>query len=671
MAQLRVYFNKRQHQNKTELVPVRITARVPVPLDPERPSLAQLPDDVLLLVFSFIDDIELCTVASLCSALYEKARRVQHHKVHIHLDKRKQARGRLDVLARNLLLPAVRVLEVSGSSNTHQGEGEGNEDEDEILTRLADMLLSMTGLRDLHWCTAVPSPGDWHWRMSPPIPRALLNHVPTHTRLHTSVAALEEPHDQVRAFLAQLVDNQNLFSLSVRVAFKDEHVCRPTMRALKQVLLSCPRLARIPLLYVGPPIHPPCGIASWPESGAPYCGLGLSGGERPPALEELGVADYPWGREPTVALLNAHAMYCTGYPEKGNELQYWAENFDWSRLRRLYDIPSYLALGIAPKLTALKEVVFDQRFDRRWDRTAFLEQIPTALELLTIPSWSDVSKKLGPITRHGVALRKLTIHYLEPSWTADSLVTNADLVGLRDGLPHLAELAVDISRDKTGNAWPYSTLDIIASFPCLRSVQLWFELGIDNPTPPMPYITVSTIRQLFTYLRKRNRNIQRLELCSGAPSTWSYYGRPPWEEQNSIRLVCEVSLRDVDAADGFVRVTCPDFSTEMNAELSRLAKENRGGKRGLAEDATRLLLEVALDGPLTLDEWKAWIKLTQVRWEARQEALRRQRPVYKRLGSAASKYAGEWSLQLVFQVLGCMLGVAELLGYEYTPNNRV
>jgi hypothetical protein len=441
MARIRAYSSKRQHQNKTE----HEHEHVPVPLDPGRPSLAQLPDDVVLLVFSFVDDIDLRTIASLCSALYEKARLVQHRTVHIHLDKRRQARGRLDVLARNLLLPAVRVLEVSGSSNTHQGggegqgQGEGNEDEDEILTRLADMLLSMTGLRDLHW--RVPTPAR----------RALLNHVPTRTRMHTSVVAMDEPHDQVRAFLAQLVDNQNLFSLSLRVAFVDEHACRATMHALKQVLLSCPRLARIPLLYVGPPVRSPHGITDGPGSGAPYCGLGLSGGERPPALEELGVAHYPWGREPTAALA-IRSIYCTGYPEKGNEFQYWAEKFDWSRLRRLYGIPSYLALEMAPKLTALKEVVFEQRFDLRWDRTAFLEQIPTALELLTIPSWSNVSNKPGPITRHGAALRRLTMHCLEPLWTADSLVTDADLVALRNGLPHLAELALDIARDKTGNA---------------------------------------------------------------------------------------------------------------------------------------------------------------------------------------------------------------------------
>jgi len=39
--------------------------------------------------------------------------------------------------------------------------------------------------------------------------------------------------------------------------------------------------------------------------------------------------------------------------------------------------------------------------------------------------------------------------------------------------------------------------------------------------------------------------------------------------QNAIRLVCEVSMHDGDAADGFVRVTCPNFSIKMNAAFDR------------------------------------------------------------------------------------------------------
>jgi len=641
MAQIRPHSTKRQDQSEHE--PVRITGRTLVPLDPGRPSLAQLPDDVVLLVLAFVEDSDLLKIASLGSALYEQARHVQNHTVHINLDQRNQAWSRLDVLRSNLLLPTVRVLEVSGSSNIDQERGE----EDEILSCLANMLPSMTGLRDLHWHIPTPIRIDWQWRMPAPIPRALLNHVPTQTRLHTSVAAMNEPHERVHAFLAQLVNNHNLFSLSVHIAFLDEDTCRATMSTLKQVLLSCPRLARIPMLYVGPPVCRVHGVVDGPAPGAPYCGLGLSGGERPPALEELGLSDYPWGREPTVALLAISSIYCTGYPEKGNEIQYWVETFDWSRLRRLNCIPSNLALEIAPKLTALKEIILGDLYWDKTELTAFLEQIPTALELLSIPSWSYIGGKHGAISQHGATLRKLAIHSSEP-WKADSLMTDTDLVTLCNGLPHLEELTLDIARDKARNAWPYSTLDIIASVRCLRSIQLlfelWFELGTEGPELPTPHLTVSAARQLFAYLRERNKNIRRLELCSGTLKKWTFTRDPSWASQNSIRLLCEVSSRDIDAAYGFVRVTCPDFSTKMNAELGHFSsKETREGRRGVAEDAKRLLLEVALDGPLTYDEWTAWNKLTCERLEARKKAQQPEQPqllpksVFKRLVSSVLK----------------------------------
>jgi hypothetical protein len=122
------------------------------------------------------------------------------------------------------------------------------------------------------------------------------------------------------------------------------------------------------------------------------------------------------------------------------------------------------------------------------------------------------------------------------------------------------------------------------------------------------------------------------------------YWDPSWASQNSIRLLCEVSLRDVDVANGFVRVTCPDFSTQMNAELGRRYKETREGRRGVAEDAKGLLLEVALDGPLYYNEWRAWIKLTWERWEAREKAQQpeppriQQKSVLKRLFSSVLKW---------------------------------
>jgi hypothetical protein len=164
---------------------------------------------------------------------------------------------------------------------------------------------------------------------------------------------------------------------------------------------------------------------------------------------------------------------------------------------------------------ALKEIILEEKFNLCRDKTeltAFLEQIPNALELLSIPSWTYIGDKYGAITRHEAALRKLAIYYLEP-WKADSLMTDTDLVTLCNSLPYLEELTLDIARDKVRNAWPYSTLEIIASFQCLRSIQLWLELGTGGPELPTPHLTVSAARQLVAYLRERNKKIRRLELA--------------------------------------------------------------------------------------------------------------------------------------------------------------
>jgi hypothetical protein len=552
------------------------------------------------------------------------ARYVQYHTLYIDLDQSKLARNRLDFLSRNLLFSAVRSLEVRGGKQNVETQ---NKDEgDEILTLLANIFPSMTGLRDFHWQVRskrnIPLP--LKTEATVPIPLSIIRHLSSRVRLHTSVTCEDTPNamnqGEAREFLSQLTHNQNLFSLSVQISFFDELECRETMRALRQVLLSCPNLASIPLLNVwypcGPAYH---GMAEGPMPRAPYCGLGLADGERPPALEELGIARYPWGHEQSEPF---DSIYCFGYPEKGNEKHYWAETFDWSRLQRINCIDSDLALEMAPKMTYLKEVMIE------FECATFLEEIPTSLKLLNIPSWSHVDCRPDPITRHGVELRKLKIHRVEQRWTTDSLVTDKDLVDLCNGLPHLKELAIDIARDQKAKDWPYSSLEIIARFPSIRIVQLWFELGTGRVTPPTPPLTIFAARRLFKYLRERNKNVQRLELGSRAPSAAPYWlgDQPSWEAQNSMTFVCEISIHDGNAEE--VKVTCPDLTKEMNEELGRLAAENRAGRRELPEDATGLSLKVALDGPLPLDEWTTW----------HQSRLNQQNSIFGRSARSIRKY---------------------------------
>ncbi|KAH8765136.1 hypothetical protein BGZ57DRAFT_901747 [Hyaloscypha finlandica] len=618
MARIRYVFSKRQQQ--LVRVPQRITARVAIPIYPERPSIAQLPDEALRLILSYVDDIDLRTLATINSTLYEKARYVQHHTVAIDLGQHRHALSLLDILERNRLQPAVRVIELSGGSYTQE--------DDDILVRLADLMSAMTGLRDLHWsCLGT-------------FPHILRDRIPAQTRLHVSITGRGGTDDQVRERFMALVGNQNLFSLSVHLGLQIEFVCSEKMRALKEVLLSCPRLTRIPLLYVGPIITPPHGMGEGPSFGAPYCGLGFSGGEKPLALEELGVTMYPWGREPTPHLVSIKAVYCAGYPEKGSEVDYWAEKFNWTQLRKLNDIPKVLAPKIAPKLTHLKEVVLEEEY---WDKSEFLEGIPTVLEVLSIPSWGHISNQPSPIIRHGAALRKLTIHRQESEHNPRIFLADTDLVVLCQSLPYLTELILDIARDTKKNAWPYSSLDIIAKFPSLKVVELWFELSNGWAASPTPHLTVSAARELFNYLHQRSSNIQSLKLRSGIPGrgppifgdpSWgpSIFGGPSWELQNSVYFLCKVSICDGDAADGYVIVTCPQLSTEMNAELTRLSKLS-SKERGPANNATELSIKVALEGPLTMEDLKAWGRLQDLH---AYKAYRKENSVPQRLGRFVS-----------------------------------
>lgn len=609
---------------------IDIVPREPVPLDQKRWSLVQLPAEVLRHIFNCLCDLsthDILTAASLCSFLYQEARYVQHRTVLIDLDKFDQARTCLDFITRRDLLPAIRRLEIRGRHSDELPRVE-----QEVLTRLIGMVPDMTGLRDLDWKVGRT--------MSVPIPQPLLDLLPARLRLHTAVIGEKYLHSgcreslaQARRFLAPLVGSPSLCSLSVHIWFDrpTELECRRTMQALREVLTSCPNLRRLPQIAVGSPRSagtaypqfPPWHYAGiygdvyTPWVGAPYCGMGLSGGQRPPALEELGVAYYPFGHDERLPPMN---IYSAGYPERGSEIMYWAETFEWSRLLTLNDVPCELASAIAPKLTHLKEIVFSERQDGG-DYT-WLGEINAPLEVLTMPSWSCLRNRPGLITRHGATLRRLKIHQAEP-WDPGSCVTAPALLQLCRDLPHLRELEIDLERGEDVDGWPYAALEAIAASSSLRTVKLWFKLGRTRTELVEPLLTVFSARHLANYLRVRSGNVRSLTLHSGAPSNWNYIGRDTWGVGNFMTFVC--NMVDEGAAGGrTLAVTCPSLSKEHQVELDRLCQVDRDQSnhtglyttslpRGgpLTDDAWErhkrsLPLRVAVEGPLTLERWQNW-----------------------------------------------------------------
>jgi hypothetical protein len=217
---------------------------------------------------------------------------------------------------------------------------------------------------------------------------------------------------------------------------------------LQQVLLSCPNITSLSI-----DIHPPRQGMHIYGFGAEYVGFGFANGERPPPLERLQLGQYPWGND----------RQKNGFPESGNEIDYWAETFDWTRLRylsfegvaiwppmHLEEIPFSLALKISHKLINLSEVDFRNCTNRvRPDRpiAGFFLDLPTFLESISIPKLTVVD--ITEILRHGPGLRRLIIHQQDPR---RETITEDDLITLRNGLPLLQFLGLDLTRN--GQEWP-------------------------------------------------------------------------------------------------------------------------------------------------------------------------------------------------------------------------
>lgn len=428
------------------------TPQDPTPLDPSRPSIAQLPEHVVRRILAWLHNIRpdaVRTVALLSASLYQQARSVQHSEVHVDLDKSRYVLDRLDLIQRLAQLPVVRILRVNGYKYNDCNDGQGRSTQ--ILARLAALLPSRTGLRHLHWRVGStirrPLSGAPK-RTAVPIPAAILAALPSKSRLHTSVFCTETreehilaAHLQVRMFLQRLAACQNLCTLHVQITFIEEEHCLRTMRELKKVLMSCPNLTRLPRVDVW---YPRGGYSGYgpPLGDGLYCGLGFSNGERPQPLTVLGVGDYPWGIE--------GAPNYQGYPADSSkyEWDYWIDFFDWSRLERLHDTDPRLTRRIASKLTNLRELVLEEQ--RGHLEAGFADDITAPLELISLTGWHHINRKLESISRFGTTLRELKLHEPESRWEDEdhAYITVTDLVYLSKSLPHLEHLRLDILRDK-------------------------------------------------------------------------------------------------------------------------------------------------------------------------------------------------------------------------------
>ncbi len=328
--------------------------------------------------------------------------------------------------------------------------------------------------------------------------------------------------------------------------------------------------------------------------------MGLVGDERPPALEELEVLAFPFGREQKADTPPGWGQ--VGYPCPGIEEDYWAENFDWTRLRRLVTYNSRLALAMMPRLTSLKEVVLrGYRVDESTRK--FYQQVPVALETISVQSIAEIG--VDTLLLHGSKLRRLIIHQVAEGQPDTWRILQPWTKTLCAKSARVAHILKNSSLTWTGDGvWPYTILDVLATFPKVKELTIWFELGGNGPTGTVrsPVVTSSAVQELFKYMRSKcpigESPIRKLVIRSGAPAPMGHgYPAPVafWPRANSTSFVCTLSECDDEARQGLYTFNCPNLNTQENKylhDLELLGKDCYEYEGKVSEQ-----LALARDGP--------------------------------------------------------------------------
>ncbi|KAK4541981.1 hypothetical protein LTR36_007181 [Oleoguttula mirabilis] len=576
-----------------------IHPRAPQAQDSGRPSIIALGTDILTVIVDCTYDIHpesVLSIALVTSYFHNLARYSQHRTVTFAVPnqgKPPQAiHNRLEYLEKQGLLPAVRELEVDKPANLS----------DDVLARLCTLMPHMTGLRDIKWPDFAIPPGLL----------AILRASSSNVRLHTQLGT---PYGRVKknTNLYTLPSNPNLCSLQVRVEYTNAPSCLAITQPLKQILLTCPNLLSLTLDLSLP--RSGCVVYGPPTE---YCGFGFTDEERPlAALEELVLVGYPFGRVPRGAGSQGETHFFGGLPNwigylgSGPEVDYWANAFDWSRLRRLETADADFALALMPKLGALKDVVLSKVWHEE-QSVRFYQEVLAELESIAVPKMACIG--VDGILRHRCTLRRLRVHQDEDYrgiWRQDA-ITTAQLREIRDACPLLEELGLDVARPN--NDWPWDLLDVLATFPRLRRLAIWFEVGLDNREAPIqPYVTFSAAAMLYHHLcghspRRREQQassrLKELEIHAGSPPPMGHgYPAPQayWPSSQSMTFTCTLCPRDDEAAEGRFVVACPGLSARDDQVEDVVAEMKRRMKGG--EDLGRGKMKLALEGPTPLGNW--------------------------------------------------------------------
>ncbi|KAI1390342.1 uncharacterized protein F4822DRAFT_233353 [Hypoxylon trugodes] len=539
--------------------------QMPQPENPQLPTLTCLGNEVIAMIADLLHDTSPHTISSLalvCSNYYSIARYTQNRELlleNVKGNPHPSSTTRLAYIEKTATFGAVRRLEVRN-------------DKDEIfLPRLCRLIPKMTGLTDVVWSKTE-------------VPERIVELLRERPSIHLHAEVINHSPARDPEIIDRLQANENLVSLNLEIIYRVSKEGLRWSRPFKHVVLSCPNLRKLRLDICRPQPH--YGLICSTSSNEDRAGgFGFVNGERLPALEELDIINYPFGI----------------YEDYTYETSYWADNFDWSRLLHLATNNTELILKVAPHLTSLKE--FHSSYASGLTMI-FLNQVPSALESIAIsrPEGVNGSKSLlEAVLVHRQSLKRLTIHQKEDYYGRwEKLAIDIEtLTKIRDGCPHIEELGLDLYRD---DGWPYKALRILASFPRLCHLKLYFQLGIaDEDNPTEPYVTFSAAGKLFRYLQQQSIDklikIQTLEIKSGFPPSPFYNDKrinPLWHNDNSSNFICTLSDRHDAVGKEIFSVRCTNLNREQNEYLRKV---ERGEEDSDCPYSNVEAFRVARDGP--------------------------------------------------------------------------
>lgn len=628
-ASLRNLFKKRFSASGPSVETQISTSRSSL-LQQNQSSIVRLDHDILLIVFDLLQSTSPKTLQALALVnwtFHDLTSRARSRVLRIDTgpEELQATHDYLKRLERKDLLSFITTINASDGSAQPYGRVRGSSAPDpfapdvvnylNFINYVADLIPRMTGLAVVNWNYSTPR-GEHipdnvleALRLRPKVRLyARATDLPPHVVGFDRTVQLGTPNTN----LLKLQNNTNLSHLSAKFHYTSGQSCRAGTQPLKQILMTAPCLRSLALDISMP--SGGCVMYAMPRT---YCGFGFVGGEPFPHLEELVVHSYPWA-----------SSYQSDYPNEGDEMEFWADKFDWSRLRRLETSYVRLAVKLMPKLTALKEVVFNNSWPEE-DIPQFLDECPTALEAIGVKTSKPIT--LASLHRHGPTLRTLHIHDSETrtnnSW-ATTAMDDMSLRTIQEFCPNIEDLFLDIPRNKS---WPWSALDILADFPHLKNLKICFELGIGHKCNPVkPYVTMSSVRKIFSYLlaqiKKKRPNspckLARLHIMSGSSElVQGYLGSTSqtfWPNHNKAEFVAVLSERDDEADNGVFTVTCTragthvvdikegtDGSSRRGRKSQDLTQRKPGEKSALKVDRDDMSKRIRLaeEGPIPRKSW--------------------------------------------------------------------